>query len=99
MTRRSVKYFRRKWNRKRIGFASYKLGYSEMSQPGVIPNVAIMMPGAGLTHADGTPVIVDPSFGFDKEREYYEIYGNAMNRWRDELDKLRIHIQYEKESR
>ncbi len=62
MTKRSVMYFRRKWNRKRIGFVSYNvfknLGNLGMDQPNGIPKMAIMWPSANpLTHADGTLVI------------------------------------------
>jgi hypothetical protein len=67
MTKRSVIYFRRKWNRKRIGAESYPLGVPSNPEPWGFGDMAIMMPSAApLTHADGTLVVPDIEYAYPR---------------------------------
>lgn len=63
MTKRSFAYFRWKRLHKRLGCVSWKL--RDLLHEPPIPksgNLAIMLPGAGLTYHDGTAVEVDPKY-------------------------------------
>ena len=62
MTKRSVKYFKRKWLWRRFRVTSWHLDWMKMSQPEPGRQLAIMMPEKPATWPDGSLMIPKPEY-------------------------------------
>lgn len=92
MKSREYKYLKaeRKWLPKKLGVASWTIPMSDFQHPNEKSSYCLMMPGSTLTHADGTPVEIDPIYRPETQNTDPHLLSDWMNAHWSEFGKYEV---------